>query len=64
VCKFCVDKIDYIDYKDVRMLGQFIPERGKAMPRRLSGVCSPHQRRLMEAIKRARNIALIPFTTE
>ncbi|MDD5542520.1 MAG: 30S ribosomal protein S18 [Acidobacteriia bacterium] len=64
VCKFCVEKIDYIDYKDARILMQFIPERGKVMPRRLSGVCSRHQRRLMEAVKRARNIALIPFTTE
>ncbi len=64
VCKFCVEKIDYIDWKDTRLLSQFVPERGKIMPRRLSGVCSPHQRRLMEAIKRARNIALLPFAGE
>ncbi len=64
VCKFCVEKIDYIDWKDYRLLSQFVPERGKIMPRRLSGVCSPHQRRLKEAIKRARNIALLPFATE
>jgi small subunit ribosomal protein S18 len=64
VCKFCVEKIDYIDYKDSRLLTQFIPERGKILPRRISGVCSPHQRKLMEALKRARNIALIPFVSE
>jgi small subunit ribosomal protein S18 len=64
VCKFCVEKIDYIDYKDTRLLTQFIPERGKILPRRISGVCSPHQRKLMEALKRARNIALIPFVSE
>ena len=64
VCKFCVERIDYIDYKDARMLGQFVPERGKILPMRTSGVCAPHQRRLMRAIKQARNIALLPFTTE
>ena len=61
VCKFCVEKIDDINYKDVRLLGQFVAERGKIIPRRLSGVCTPHQRRLTAAIKRARNIALLPF---
>lgn len=61
VCRFCVDKIDYIDYKEVRMLSHFIPERGKILPARISGVCAPHQRRLMRAIKQARNIALLPF---
>jgi small subunit ribosomal protein S18 len=64
VCKFCVEKIDYIDYKDSRMLGQFVPERGKILPMRTSGVCAPHQRRLMRAIKQARNIAMLPFATE
>jgi small subunit ribosomal protein S18 len=64
VCKFCVERIDYIDYKDSRMLGQFVPERGKILPMRTSGVCAPHQRRLMRAIKQARNIALLPFATE
>ena len=64
VCKFCVEKIDYIDYKDSRLLFQFIPERGKIFPRRISGVCAPHQRKLMEAIKKARNIALLPFTAD
>ena len=61
VCRFCVEKIDAINYKDVRMLMSFISERGKIVPRRISGVCTPHQRRLAEAIKQARNIALIPF---
>jgi len=54
-------KIDDINYKDVRMLQQFVAERGKIVPRRLTGVCTPHQRRLTAAIKRARNIALLPF---
>ncbi|MDP8980503.1 MAG: 30S ribosomal protein S18 [Acidobacteriota bacterium] len=62
VCRFCVEKIDDINYKDTRMLSAFISERGKITPRRISGVCSPHQRRLSEAIKQARNIALIPFS--
>ena len=61
VCKFCVEKIDAIDYKDVGLLRQFVAERGKIVPRRLTGVCTPHQRRLTSAIKRARNIALLPF---
>ena len=61
VCRFCAEKIDYIDYKDTRLLSAFIPERGKILPRRISGTCAPCQRMLMEALKRARNIALIPF---
>ena len=61
VCKFCVEKIDGINYKDVRLLSQFVAESGKIVPRRLTGVCTPHQRRLTEAIKQARNIALLPF---
>ena len=61
VCKFCVEKIDSINYKDVRLLSGFVAERGKIVPRRLTGVCTPHQRRLSEAIKQARNIALLPF---
>jgi small subunit ribosomal protein S18 len=61
VCKFCVEKIDGINYKDVRLLSQFVAESGKIVPRRLTGVCTPHQRRLSEAIKQARNIALLPF---
>ncbi len=63
VCKFCAEKIDVIDYKDVRLIGQFVSERGKILPRRLTGTCAPHQRSLTTAIKRARNIALLPFTT-
>ena len=63
VCKFCVEKIDAIDYKDVRLLGQFVAESGRIVPRRLTGVCTPHQRRLSSAIKQARNIALLPFTS-
>ena len=61
VCKFCVDKVDLIDYKDVKLLSSFISERGKIVPRRISGVCTPCQRRLSDAIKQARNIALLPF---
>jgi len=64
VCKFCVEKIDYISYKDVKLLAPFIPERGKIQPRRISGVCALHQRALQNAIKRARQIALIPYTTD
>lgn len=63
VCKFCVEKIDAINYKDVRLLSQFVAESGKIVPRRLTGVCTPHQRRLTEAIKQARNIALLPFSS-
>jgi small subunit ribosomal protein S18 len=64
VCKFCVEKIDYINYKDVKLLAPFIPERGKIQPRRISGVCATHQRALQNAIKRARQIALVPYTTD
>jgi len=61
VCKFCTEKIADINYKDYRLLGQFVAESGKIVPRRLTGVCSPHQHRLAVAIKQARNIALLPF---
>ena len=64
VCRFCVEKIDYIDYKDARMLMPFIPERGKIQPRRLSGTCATHQRKLQTAIKRARQLALVPYVTD
>jgi small subunit ribosomal protein S18 len=64
VCKFCVEKIDYINYKDVKILAPFIPERGKIQPRRISGVCATHQRALQTAIKRARQIALVPYVTD
>jgi small subunit ribosomal protein S18 len=63
VCKFCDQKIDVVDYKEVRLLSQFISERGKILPRRLTGTCSPHQRLVAVAVKRARNIALLPFAT-
>ena len=62
VCKFCVEKIEYIDFKDVKTLQGFIPERGKILPRRISGTCALHQRKLQNAIKRARIAALLPFT--
>jgi small subunit ribosomal protein S18 len=61
VCKFCTEKIDAIPYRDVRLLQGFVAERGKIVPRRLTGVCTKHQRRLTRAIKQARNIALLPF---
>ena len=64
VCKFCADKIDDINYKDVKLIGPFVPERGKILPRRISGTCAKHQRKLQTAIKRARQIALIPYVTE
>jgi small subunit ribosomal protein S18 len=63
VCKFCTEKIDAIPYRDVRLLQGFVAERGKIVPRRLTGVCTTHQRRLTKAIKQARNIALLPFAT-
>jgi small subunit ribosomal protein S18 len=64
VCKFCTEKIDAIPYRDVRLLQGFVAERGKIVPRRLTGVCTTHQRRLTRAIKQARNIALLPFATK
>ena len=64
VCKFCVEKIEYVDYKDARLLQNFIPERGKILPRRISGTCALHQRKLQTAIKRARTMALLPFVTD
>jgi small subunit ribosomal protein S18 len=64
VCRFCVERIDDIDFKNVRMLENFVSERGKITPRRISGVCTPHQRRLSDAIKQARNIALLPFAAK
>ena len=64
VCSFCVDKVETIDYKDVAKLRRFVTERGKILPRRISGNCAKHQRQVTAAIKRARNIALLPFTAE
>lgn len=64
VCMFCVDKVEKIDYKDTGKLKRYISERGKIVPRRISGNCAKHQRQLTEAIKRARHIALLPFVAE
>ena len=64
VCKFCADKIDDINYKDARLLMPFVPERAKILPRRISGTCALHQRKLRVAIMRARQLALIPYTSE
>ena len=64
VCSFCVDKVDHIDYKDAAKLRRFTTERGKILPRRISGNCAKHQRQVTLAIKRARNIALLPITAE
>ncbi|MBC2582213.1 30S ribosomal protein S18 [Clostridium sp. DJ247] len=64
VCGFCMDKAEFIDYKDINKLRKYVTERGKILPRRISGNCAKHQRELTDAIKRARNIALLPFTTE
>lgn len=64
VCSFCVDKVDEIDYKDAAKLRKYITERGKILPRRISGNCAKHQRCLTEAIKRARIIALLPYTND
>ncbi len=64
VCIFCVDKVDFIDYKDAGKLRKFISERGKILPRRISGTCAKHQRELNTAIKRARQVALLPYVTD
>lgn len=64
VCKFCEAKISHIDYKDEKLLRRFLSDRGKIIPRRMSGVCERHQRMLTTAVKRARQIALLPFVSE
>jgi small subunit ribosomal protein S18 len=64
VCRFCSEKIDYIDFKDVQLLQSFVPERGRIMPRRITGTCAWHQRKLSTALKRARIAALLPFVGE
>ncbi len=64
VCTFCVEHIDEIDYKDVEKLKRFVSDKGKILPRRVTGTCAKHQRKVTEAIKRARTIALLPFTVE
>jgi small subunit ribosomal protein S18 len=63
-CKFCEDKAAWIDHKDLKTLQNYTPERAKILPRRISGTCAKHQRQLMQAIKRARNIALLPFVSD
>lgn len=64
VCAFCVDKVEEIDYKDVARLRRFVSDRAKILPRRITGTCAKHQRQLTQAIKRARHIALLPFSTD
>lgn len=64
VCQFCVDKCDHIDYKDTTKLRRFMSERSKILPRRMTGTCARHQRQLTEAIKRSRQIALLPYVTD
>ena len=64
VCQFCVDKVSYIDYKDTAKLKRFLSERSKILPRRTTGTCAIHQRELTTAIKRARQIALLPYVTD
>jgi small subunit ribosomal protein S18 len=64
VCSFCVDKSNHMDYKDINKLKKYITERGKILPRRISGNCSKHQRELTTAIKRARQVALLPYSAE
>ena len=64
VCNFCMDKVEFIDYKDIQRLKRFISERGKILPRRVSGSCAKHQRQLTTAVKRARHVAFLPYTSE
>lgn len=64
ICQFCVDKVEEIDYKDLMKIRKFLSEKGKILPRRISGCCAKHQRQLTVAIKRARHIALLPYTTD
>ena len=64
VCQFCADKVESIDYKDTAKLRKFVSDRGKILPRRMTGTCAKHQRQLSEAIKRARAIALLPYTVD
>jgi len=64
VCQFCVDKVSAIDYKDTAKLRKYVSDRGKILPRRMTGTCAMHQRQLTEAIKRARHVALLPYTAE
>ena len=63
-CKLCIEKVGYVDYKDDKRLGRFITDRGKIVPRRVSGTCSRHQKQITVAVKRARILALLPFTSD
>ncbi|MBQ3062199.1 MAG: 30S ribosomal protein S18 [Clostridia bacterium] len=64
ICQFCADKMKTIDYKDTSKLRKYVSDRGKILPRRLTGTCAAHQRQLTEAVKRARHVALLPYTAE
>ena len=64
MCRYCVDKVDYIDYKDVRLVMMSIGDRGKIQPRRISGTCAKHQRKLTTAVKRARQLSLVPYVLD
>lgn len=64
VCSFCVDKVTYVDYKNVAKIRRYVSDRGKILPRRVTGTCAKHQRKVTQAIKRARMIALLPFVAE
>lgn len=64
VCNFCVDRVEFIDYKDIARLRRFLSDRGKILPRRVTGTCARHQREMTTAIKRSRQIALLPFVSE
>ena len=64
VCQFCVDKVEHIDYKDIARLRRYMSERGKILPRRVTGTCARHQREITVAIKRARHLALLPYTAD
>jgi small subunit ribosomal protein S18 len=64
ICRFCNDKMDQVDYKDIVRIRRFVTERGKIVPRRISGTCARHQRQLQRAIKRGRNIGLVAYTAE
>ncbi|MBE6083067.1 MULTISPECIES: 30S ribosomal protein S18 [Tissierellales] len=64
VCSFCADKVDHIDYKDINKLKKYITERGKILPRRITGNCAKHQRQLTKAIKMARQVALLPYNAD
>lgn len=64
VCRFCVDRVNYVDYKDIKLLQGYLVERSKILPRRISGTCAKHQRMLQRALKRARHLALLPYTSD